>query len=462
MRILPDVSPTPEQLTILLDPSPGVLVIRGAAGSGKTTTALLRLKHLCGFWLARRNRLRLQDPVRVLVLTYNRTLEGYVSELAHHQVQENVNLHLTVTTFGKFATDLVGTTPDVVETEQILGELIEPFGMPESFLRDEIQYLLGRFEPHRINEYLTTQRDGRGLSPRMETTTRRRLLDRVVYPYLDKKKTRHLRDWNDIALEAGKSSGMPWDVVIVDEAQDFSANQVRAILKHVADDHSITFVVDTAQRIYPRSFTWKEAGVIQPRSRSLKKNYRNTKQIAAFARGLVEGMAIGDDGALPDLRAANNSGPLPTVLVGKFSDQMKWSISNVVSIASLADESVVFLHPLGGGWFRYVKEQLERYSIPYVQLARSSKWPGGQETVALCTIHSAKGLEFDHVIILGLNQEVTPHGDGAGDAGLENLRRLLAMGIGRARKSVTVGFKQGSASTLIGILNPSTYRKIEL
>ncbi|KEP72790.1 hypothetical protein HR12_40260 [Microbacterium sp. SUBG005] len=71
-------------------------------------------------------------------------------------------------------------------------------------------------------------------------------------------------------------------------------------------------------------------------------------------------------------------------------------------------------------------------------------------------------MEFDHVIILGLNQQVTPHGDGDGDAQLETLRRLLAMGIGRARTSVTLGLKAGEESDLVAMLDNSTYERVVL
>jgi superfamily I DNA/RNA helicase len=77
--------------------------------------------------------------------------------------------------------------------------------------------------------------------------------------------------------------------------------------------------------------------------------------------------------------------------------------------------------------------------------------------MGLSTIHSAKGLEFDHVLLPGLNQQVTPHGEGEGDATLDRLRRLLAMGVGRARTSVMVGYKPGEESTLVGLLDPATY-----
>ena len=82
--------------------------------------------------------------------------------------------------------------------------------------------------------------------------------------------------------------------------------------------------------------------------------------------------------------------------------------------------------------------------------------------MALSTVHSAKGLEFDHVLLPGLNQEVTPHGDEEGDGTLDSLRRLVAMGIGRARNTVTLGYKPGEQSTLIDLIDPTTYDLVKV
>jgi superfamily I DNA/RNA helicase len=95
-------------------------------------------------------------------------------------------------------------------------------------------------------------------------------------------------------------------------------------------------------------------------------------------------------------------------------------------------------------------------------LTRQSEWPTSSENVAISTIHSAKGLEFDHVLLPGLNQELTPHGPEDGDGSLEGWRRLFAMGVGRARRSVMVGTKPGEQSTLIGMLSADTYELVDL
>ena len=73
MRVLSNVTPTPEQLMILTDTGAGFRLIRGAAGSGKTTTAAMRLRQLCAARIARKRRLSLPGSIRVMVLTFNRS-----------------------------------------------------------------------------------------------------------------------------------------------------------------------------------------------------------------------------------------------------------------------------------------------------------------------------------------------------------------------------------------------------
>jgi superfamily I DNA/RNA helicase len=466
LRTLSRVSPTPEQLTIVSDNRAGFYLVRGAAGSGKTTTALLRLRQLCESWLSRRTRLALADPVRVLVLTYNRTLEGYIRELARDQVPEKKGLDLEVRTFGKWALSLIPPVNilDRDDAARILRPLLAGFPGDREFLVEELEYLLGRFEPSSLTSYLTTRRDGRGLAPRIDQTVRQRLLDEVVHPYGVAKQERSLSDWNDIAVMAkAVPSSHPWDVVIVDEAQDFSANQVRAILHHRANPFSMTFVMDAVQRIYPRFFTWREAGVGPFASvHTLRNNYRNTKQIAALARPIVDGLPLEDDGAIPNFESCTFEGALPKLLVGKYSQQIDFVLDKLLPDFDLTNESVVFLQPRGGNWFSYLRNQLRRRSLPWVELTRASTWPSGPEAIGLCTFHSVKGLEFDHVVMPGLNDEVTPHGAEEGHAQLHALRRLVAMGVGRARKTVTIGYKTDDPSVVVGLLKPDTYELVGL
>jgi len=58
--------------------------------------------------------------------------------------------------------------------------------------------------------------------------------------------------------------------------------------------------------------------------------------------------------------------------------------------------------------------------------------------VALMTLHAAKGLEFPHVFIAGLEEELLPHRSALADGALEEERRLFYVGLTRARQSLTL------------------------
>ncbi|MBI4231013.1 MAG: UvrD-helicase domain-containing protein [Planctomycetes bacterium] len=63
---------------------------------------------------------------------------------------------------------------------------------------------------------------------------------------------------------------------------------------------------------------------------------------------------------------------------------------------------------------------------------------GGAGGVWLMTFHAAKGLEFDAVVITGLEEGLLPHSLSEGPDGVEEERRLLYVGLTRARKSVAL------------------------
>ena len=469
MRLLQSVRPTPEQLKIIGDREPGFRIIRGAAGSGKTTTALQRLRQLVDVRLDRRRRHGHDAPVRVLVLTFNRTLEGYIAELARQSTPDDDALDLEISTFARWARSLVGDVRILGSDEApaILRSHLMGIVPAErlDFFVDEVGYVLGRFEPDDLPEYLDVVREGRGRAPRVDRRLRDRLLDGVLPVYAAAKAERGRIDWNDLALLAADAEpSRLYDVVIVDEAQDFSANQVRAVLSHLHDDHNTSFVLDAVQRIYPQFFKWFEVGIrARPESiYTLRENYRNTEAIAAFAYPLVKGLPPEDDGTLPDFTACRRPGVKPLVVAGKYSEQLRVMLDRLERTVDLGTESVAILKPLGGRWFDEVRSVLRHRGIGFCELTRENEWPSGPENVALCTIHSAKGLEFDHVLLPGLNQVVTPHGPEEGDADVEKLRRMLAMAVGRARESVLLGYKPGEESSLIGLLDPATYELVEV
>lgn len=470
MKALMDVTPTPEQLALFSRILPGVEVIRGAAGSGKTTTALLKLRAVVGAYLSRAKRKTNPVPVKVLVLTFNRTLKGYIEELAKKQLPESDMLILDVFTFANWAKDLAEQPSliDVEEGQEKLKALGAKLGLSPDFLLEEVSYVLGRFLPENLEDYLTARRDGRGTTPRMERPLREALLNDVIFPYIQYKNDSGVLDWNDLAVYLALNKVREYDVVVVDEAQDFSANEIRGLMNQVSKDHTVTFVLDSAQRIYAKNFSWAEVGlsILPSNSSRLENNYRNTKQIARFAAGIMDGVTLDVDGSLPRFDSAVREGDIPTVLEGKFSSQMNYVLRFIKEHVDLSTESVAFLHAKGGRWFSSIKTALTEEGLGHVLISKKADWPQGSENIALSTLHSAKGLEFDHVFLLGLNGEVMPIRDQGpeltDEEKLARFRRLVAMGVGRARQTVMIGFKPEDKPVVADFFQDDTFKRVRL
>jgi ATP-dependent DNA helicase UvrD/PcrA len=63
----------------------------------------------------------------------------------------------------------------------------------------------------------------------------------------------------------------------------------------------------------------------------------------------------------------------------------------------------------------------------------------GKPGITLITLHSTKGLEFDHVFLTGMEEGISPHSRALNEEkGIEEERRLVYVGMTRARKSLTL------------------------
>ncbi len=467
MRSLENVVPTGEQLALIRRAPVRVEIIRGAAGSGKTTTAILKLNYILNYFVRNYEAQGIKAEVNALVLTYNRTLQAYVSDLAAAQNTFPEKADIEVSTFASWARSYVRDFSLFQNEDRklFIAQNKEGISLDKKFLTDEIDYISGRFLLTDIESYYGGRRRGRGRAPQVNRELREKIVNNTIIPMNQHKAALGKKDWYDLAVEAIDHVYPYYDIVIIDEAQDFTANQLRAVAKALNPEHSLVCVIDTAQRIYPGGHTWAECGIdLQGRvDTRLSRNYRNTKKIAKLAHEFVKGLKLDDDGSLPDIEHCEEEGELPKLICGTFSKQIEFIVNHIQNEINLENECVGILFKSDKfQGYTLLKQALNRAGIPIAEISRQSVWPNSNANVVLSTMHSSKGLEFDHVIMPGLagwafRSEAEPdHETVIRD------RRLLGMAVGRARATVVMGCKQTEQPAALQDVDIECYERIIL
>ena len=449
----------------------GALLLRGCAGSGKTTVALYRAIQCA------------QTGGKTIFLTFNRTLANAARTLIQELIGpmptnlEVVNIDAWLIRFlrdrGHRVTLLTNTDQrfiflDVlkrVQREQ--RSYVHHF--PWIFFRDEIGRVIKGNGLTREEDYLAIPRYGR------KTALKRKARSATWAIYEAYQRTlleKSCVDWQDVSLHAYRElfkNPLPvtYDHVIIDEAQDLTAMQVRIaqrMMKGSSEEavRSIFLVGDVSQTLYSRGFSWKQAGLqVQGRSFSLRRNFRNTRQIAETAAALNSYnrlMRLSDDYVDPQF--TQRQGPWPIVIRCDVTDRETRSVcEKILDLAGdnsfrLADFAV--LSP--------TVQLCDAISRHFLQMEIPCVTKGDEEfdileeRVKILTIHSAKGLEFPVVFILGLHEGILPRpkramNDEEADLALERDRTLLYVGMTRAAEALYLVTSAEKPSSFLSEVN---------
>ena len=237
----------------------------------------------------------------------------------------------------------------------------------------------------------------------------------------------------------------PFEFVVVDEAQDLSVSQLRFLAALAGGQpEGLFFTGDLGQRIFQQPFSWKALGVeIRGRSRTLRINYRTSHQIRARADRLL-GPEIADVDGNVELRKGTLSafnGPEPRIDVAAsevaeaavVADWLKARAADGIR----ANEMGVFVR--SEDQIARARRAVELAGLTFEVLDERADVTSG--SVAVGTMHLAKGLEFRAVVVMACDDGIVPLQErieaAADDSDLEEVynteRHLLYVACTRAR-----------------------------
>ena len=214
-----------------------------------------------------------------------------------------------------------------------------------------------------------------------------------------------------------------WDCVLVDEAHLLHSTWFKTIRMILKDEKqgNLLIVNDANQKLKRRRrFTWKEMGIqAVGRSRILRTNYRNTKQILGSAWSILQARLPEDEEADETFPAVAPSDALrtgPKVKIILSSDQTE-SQNNVhawlnsIMSNSISTDQIALLYRLNSRRTKPVESLItfledNGHECYWVSENNDSKraYSVNRSGVRIITTQSALGLEFKAVGMLWIDQ----------------------------------------------------------
>jgi DNA helicase IV len=178
--------------------------------------------------------------------------------------------------------------------------------------------------------------------------------------------------------------------IIIDEAQDVEKDKYVTIkgctpmVSYSADDNQMLYREKGVSEAELRNLFWNNG------SFNLHENFRNTRQIVHFVRSMFPTRLISD---------GRGAGPEPLLICSDNDNDVQIQIvKDIIEENGSDTHNIVILLPLQGDvneWYNYLQNE----GITCSKFVTSDGGFGTIENVHVTTYKSAKGLEFDTVII---------------------------------------------------------------
>jgi DNA helicase-2/ATP-dependent DNA helicase PcrA len=437
----------PEQFELISRPSPGFLVIRGSAGSGKTTVALHRIAYLAYDDAE-------IDSKRTIFVVFSPALRNYVSHVLPALDVDRVR----VVTFRDWAAELrrrhfpqlpATSRPDTPTAVQRLK--LHP-GVAEALARHVEETPGPRTPQQALDDWSSTltrpdllreccRRNGAAelgeANIRQFTEWCRRRNEELCARLEGDAESDADLDAEDDALllrawqlrvgplRLRRQQPLQFRHVAIDEVQDFAPIEVQVLLGCLDDRRSITLAGDIQQQVMEHSGfrSWSDflghLGVPGVAIETLRISYRSTRQIVAFALAVLGDLREDEDppeaprsGPPVELFRHTDHGACVTFLADALRELTRDEpLASVAILTPSSAVSAAYYEGLARGALSDLR-RVEKQDFTFA--------PG----VEISEIEQAKGLEFDYVILVDVCARSYPDTPAA--------RRLLHVGATRA------------------------------
>ena len=420
----------PSQFDLITRPAAGYLVIRGSAGSGKTTVALHRIAYLA-----------FADPAidgpETLVVVFSRALARYVAHVLPSLGLARVRI--------------------VTYRDWIHEERRQHFPDLPGARREDTPALIQAIKLHAALDAALERQVARVPGPRSlaqayddwaSVLTQRRLLgdvfDELAPGRFSERDLDRFVEWNRLRLEElgaalagledhdaaldpeddallmrayqrrvgdGVLPGRRFERlrhIVIDEVQDFAPIEVRVLLDRMQREASITLAGDTQQQLMEHSgfSSWptffRDLGLEGVEVETLRISYRSSAQVMQFAVSLL-GKLQEDE----EVRATRDGPPVELfrmtdrgACVALLSDVLR----DLMALEPLASVAILSPNPVASDVYF---EGLARADLPRLRRIRDGEFPF-KPGIEVTEVTQVKGLEFDYVIVLDVDSQNYP------------------------------------------------------
>jgi len=412
-----------EKWTIFLHPAQresverdygGPARVSGSAGTGKTIVALHRAVFLA----------RSHDDARVLLTTFSESLANALRTKLRRlignepRIAERLEVH-ALSAIAQRLYELNIGRPQIA-TPGMLRQLVQEAAGEATgqkfrfaFMMAEWEEVVDAWQLETWEAYRDVVRLGRRTRlPQKQREALWAVFERVWTSLQARNLVTLPGLFSRVASHLAATGRLPFDFVVVDEAQDLSVAQLRFLaVLGAGRPNSLFFAGDLGQRIFQQPFSWKALGVdVRGRSRTLRINYRTSHQIRAQADRLL-GPEVSDvDGNKEDRRGTISvfNGPEPVIEVLDTVEAETETVSRWL-LARMSEG----VNPHEAGVFVRSAAELERAraavgagGLPYKVLDDNVETTSGHVSISIT--HLAKGLEFRAVAVMACDDEVIP------------------------------------------------------